>query len=50
MYMLGAIAVGVVFFLAKGKSRLMWLRAAIICSAVGVDILLGAGHIIDSVM
>ncbi len=50
MYMLGAIAVGVVFFLAKGKSRLMWLRVAIICSAVGVDILLGAGHIIDSVM
>jgi hypothetical protein len=50
MYMLGTIAVAVVFFLAKGRSRLMWLRAAIICSAVSVDIFLGAREIIDCVM
>lgn len=50
MYVLGAIAVGVVFFLARGKSRLVWLRVAIICSAIAVDIFLGAGHTVDSVM
>jgi len=50
MYVVGAIATGVIFFLAKGKSRLVWLRAAIVCSAIAVDIFLGAGRIVDSVM
>jgi hypothetical protein len=50
MYVVGAIATGVVFFLARGKSRLVWLRAAIVCSAIAVDTFLGAGHIVDSVM
>jgi hypothetical protein len=50
MYVVGAIATGVVFFLARGKSRLVWLRAGIVCSAIAVDVFLGAGHIVDSVM
>ncbi len=50
MYVVGAIATGVVFFLARGRSRLVWLRAAIVCSAIGVDIFLGAGHIVDAVL
>lgn len=49
MYVAGAIATGVIFFLARGKSRLMWLRAAIICSAIAVDIFLGARSIVDAV-
>ncbi len=50
MYVAGAIATGVVFFLARGKSRLAWLRVAIVCSAIAVDVFLGAGHVVDSVM
>lgn len=50
MYVAGTIAIGVVFFLAKGKSRLAWVRAAIMCAAVAVDIFLGATAIVDSVM
>jgi hypothetical protein len=50
MYMVGAIATGVIFFLAKGKSRLVWLRAAIVFSAIGIDVFLGAGHIVDAVL
>jgi hypothetical protein len=49
MYVAGAIAMGVVFFLARGKSRLVWLRAAIVFSAIGVDIFLGARNIADAV-
>jgi hypothetical protein len=49
MYIAGAIAMGVVFFLARGKSRLVWLRAAIVFSAIGVDIFLGARNIADAV-
>lgn len=50
MYVVGAIATAVVFFLAKGKSRLVWLRAMIVFLAIGVDIFLGAGHIVDAVL
>jgi hypothetical protein len=47
MYVAGAIATGVIFFLARGKSRLVWLRAAIICCALAVDIFLGARSLAD---
>ena len=50
MYMVGVIAIGVIFFFARGKSRLMWLRAAIICSATAVDIFLGARSIVDAIL
>jgi len=49
IYVAGAIATGVIFFLARGKSRLVWLRAAIICSAIAVDIFLGARSIVDGI-
>jgi len=49
MYILGAIAMVVIFFFAKGRSRLLWLRTLILSSAMAVDIFLGARHIIDSI-
>lgn len=50
MYIIGAIAIGTVFFLAKGKSRLLYLRLAIICAAMAVDIFSGAVYMIDRIM
>jgi len=46
MYILGAIAMGIIFFLAKGKTRLLWLRTVVFCAAMGVDLFLGARYII----
>ena len=50
MYILGAIAMVVVFFLAKGRTRLLWIRLGILCSALAVDIFLGARYIVDSIL
>jgi hypothetical protein len=46
MYVTGSIAMGVIFFLARGKSRLVLLRAAIICCAIAIDVLLGTRNIV----
>jgi len=49
MYILGTIAVAILFFMARAKLRIGWLRWIIICSAVAVDIFLGARFIVDKV-
>ena len=49
MYILGAIAVTIVFFMARGKLRLTALRWAILCSATAIDIFFGAGFIVDTI-
>lgn len=50
MYILGAIAVSVIFFMARAKLRITALRWAIICSATAADIFLGARFIIDRLL
>ncbi|HIJ53959.1 MAG TPA: hypothetical protein HPP66_12530 [Planctomycetes bacterium] len=50
MYMLGAIAVSVIFFMARAKLRHTFLRWAIICSATAVDMFLGARFIVDKIL
>jgi hypothetical protein len=50
MYILGAIAVSVIFFMASAKLRLAALRWAILCSATAVDIFLGARFIVDRLL
>lgn len=50
MYILGAIAVAIIFFMARAKLRLHWLRWAILCSATAVDVFLGARFIVDRVL
>lgn len=47
MYIAGAVALLVVFFIARAKLRLHWLRWAILGSAIAVDIFFGARFVVD---
>jgi hypothetical protein len=47
MYILGAIAAGIIFFIARAKLRLVRLRVLLLCSAMAVDIFLGARLVVD---
>ncbi|UCG57234.1 MAG: hypothetical protein JSU70_20505 [Phycisphaerales bacterium] len=49
MYILGTLAVLVIFFLARAKSRAHWLRWAILGASMGLDIRLGATSIVDKI-
>jgi hypothetical protein len=49
IYILGAIAVAIVYFMARAKLRVHWLRWAVLGSAMTVDIFLGARFIVDKV-
>lgn len=49
MYILAAVAVAFVFFLASTKLRAHPLRLAILCSPAALDIFLGARFIVDKV-
>ncbi|MEN6334407.1 MAG: hypothetical protein ABFE01_09115 [Phycisphaerales bacterium] len=50
IYLLGAVATGIVFLITHMKLRLHWLRWAILCTALAVDIFLGARYIVDRVL
>ncbi len=50
IYLLGALAAGIIFLLTKMKLRVHWLRWAILCTALAADIFLGARYIVDRVM
>ncbi|MHC4644764.1 MAG: hypothetical protein ACYTBJ_04630 [Planctomycetota bacterium] len=47
MYLLGVVACGIILFMARAKLRLGWLRLAILCSAIAVDIFVGASSILE---
>lgn len=49
MYILGAVATAILFFMARAKLRMHWLRWLILCSAMTVDIFLGARFIVDRI-
>jgi hypothetical protein len=49
VYILGAVALGIIFFMARAKLRLHWLRWIILCSAIAVDLLWGARFIVDRI-
>ncbi len=49
IYILGAVAVTIIFFLARAKLRLRWLRWIILCSATGLDMFWGARFIVDRI-
>ncbi len=49
MYILGAVAAAILFFMARAKLRMHWLRWFILCSATAVDIFFGAGFIVDRI-
>ncbi|KPJ66970.1 MAG: hypothetical protein AMJ43_06510 [Coxiella sp. DG_40] len=49
MYILGTIPVAIIFFMARAKVRVCWLRWVLLCSAAAADIFLGARFIVDRV-
>lgn len=50
MYVLGAVAVAVVFFMARAKLRLTALRLVSLGSAMAIDIFLGASFVVDKIL
>lgn len=50
MYLAAAVAVAVVFFMARAKARLHLLRGMIVFSAIAVDIFLTAQFIVDKIL
>jgi len=50
IYLLGAVATGIIFLITHMKLRLHWLRWAILVTALGLDIFLGARYIVDRVL
>jgi len=48
MYILGAIAVAILFFMTRAKLRIVPLRWTLLCSTMALDIFLGARFIIDT--
>jgi len=50
MYILGTIAVAIIFFMARAKVRITPLRWVLLCLAVAVDIFLGARFIVDKIL
>jgi hypothetical protein len=47
MYILGAIAGAILFFVARAKLRLNPLRLALLCAPMALDIFLGATFVVD---
>lgn len=50
MYILGAITMTILFFIARAKLRIGWLRWVILCSSITADIFIGARFIIDKTL
>lgn len=49
MYILGAIAVAILFFIARAKLRMHPLRQILLCGTMALDIFLGARFIVDKI-
>ncbi len=49
VYLVGAGAIGFIYLLTRQNLRLHWLRWAILCAALGVDIFLSATYVADKV-
>jgi len=50
IYLVGAVATGIIFVLTRQNLRLHGLRWAILCTALGLDIFLSARYIVDHVL
>ncbi|MHC4122296.1 MAG: hypothetical protein ACYSSI_01880 [Planctomycetota bacterium] len=47
MYILGAVMCGLIFFMAKIRLNVRWLRMGVLCTAMALDIFYGAEFVID---
>jgi hypothetical protein len=50
MYLLAAIAVTIVYVIARQKLRVQPLRWAVLCAVFGLDIFVGARYIVDTIL
>jgi len=50
LYLVGAVALAILYFMARQQLRLHWLRWALLAAALGIDIFLGARHIVDHIL
>ena len=50
MYVLGAVAMMILFFVARAKLRIERVRWAVVCLSAAVDIFLGARFILDRIL
>lgn len=50
MYLLGAIAAGILFLMTRQKLRAHWLRCTLLGAALGIDIFLGACQLVDKIL
>ena len=49
MYIAGTVALLIIFFIARAKLRLHWLRWVVLGSATAVDIFFGARFVVDKI-
>jgi hypothetical protein len=49
MYILGATAATIIFFIIRARLRIHWLRWVLLCSAMAIDIFFGARFIVDRI-
>lgn len=50
MYLLGTVATGMIYVMVRQKLRVQWLRWAILCAALGTDVILSARYIIGTIL
>ena len=50
MYILGAVAAGIILFMARAKLRVLWIRRLVLGLAVAIDVFYGARFIVDSIL
>jgi hypothetical protein len=46
-YLVGAVAMAILYLMARQRLRLHWLRWLLLCIALGLDVFLGARYIVD---
>jgi len=49
MYILGTIAVAIVYSMVRARLRIRWLRLVLLCAAMAVDIFFSARFIVDKI-
>jgi len=50
MYILGAITIGIFFFMTRAKFRTHLLKVGLLCVTMGLDIFLGARFVVDRIL
>lgn len=49
MYILGGVAAAIIYFMTEAKLRVHGMRWVLLCTAMSIDIFLGAGFVVDKI-